>query len=314
MAEVVVVEDRIQGVEALEQAGEEFLKGRQVGFAAEMAGGLQFAEEEQELLRGALGFAGAGGGIAFLANGGQALLHRVDEVEEAVRGVGLLEEKLGDVAGLAAGLVEPAVGVLRTEHAQQGGEFGVVAVVAGARAAGAGVGAEDVALAQEFVKFCLTREAQRLWFQKPGTKGGPEDRALHRTPIRRDMYDAETLALTTMPGVNPYEDEGNFTYDRALTGKVFNTLRTLVKVMCIDSHEEMKSAWEAIIAAGMPEDALAVFQDVSKVTYAIAGPGDAGLDSKDSMMQAARMKELGEWFRANYREARRIAETKGARP
>jgi hypothetical protein len=164
------------------------------------------------------------------------------------------------------------------------------------------------------VKFCLTREAQRLWFQKPGTEGGPEERALHRTPIRRDMYDAETLAMTTMPGVNPYEDEGNFTYDRALTGKVFNTLRTLVKVMCIDSHDEMKAAWEAIIAAGMPEDALAVFQDVSKVTYAIAGQGDAGLDSKDSMVQAARMKELGEWFRSNYREARRIAETKGARP
>jgi hypothetical protein len=84
--------------------------------------------------------------------------------------------------------------------------------------------------------------------------------------------------------------------------------------MCIDSHEEMKAAWEAIIAAGMPEDALVVFQDVSKVTYAIAGQGDAGLDSKDTMVQAARMKELGEWFRANYREARRIAETKGARP
>jgi iron(III) transport system substrate-binding protein len=171
-------------------------------------------------------------------------------------------------------------------------------------------GAPNMALAQEFVKFCLTREAQRLWFQKAGTEGGPADRALHRTPIRRDMYDAETLALTTMPGLNPYEDEGNFTYDRALTGKVFNTLRTLVKVMCIDSHDEMKSAWAAIVTAGMPEEALAVFQDVSKVTYAIAGQGDPGLDSKDSMVQAARMKELGEWFRANYRDARRIAESK----
>ncbi len=175
-------------------------------------------------------------------------------------------------------------------------------------------GAPNMKLAQEFVKFCLTREAQRLWFQKPGTEGGPADRALHRTPIRRDMYDSDTLALTTMPGINPYEDEGNFTYDRALTGKVFNTLRTLVKVMCIDSHEEMKSAWAAITEAGMPEDALAVFQDVSKVSYAIAGQGDAGLDCKDSMVQAARMKELGEWFRANYREARRLAETKGVKP
>lgn len=171
-------------------------------------------------------------------------------------------------------------------------------------------GAPNMALAQEFVKFCLTREAQRLWFQKPGSKGGPVDRALHRTPIRRDMYDAETMVFTTMPGINPYEDEGNFTYDRALTGKVFNTLRTLVKVMCIDSHDEMKSAWEAIIAAGMPEDALAAFQDVSNVSYLIAGQGDPGLDSKDSMVHAARMKELGEWFRANYREAQRLAEMK----
>jgi iron(III) transport system substrate-binding protein len=168
-------------------------------------------------------------------------------------------------------------------------------------------GAPNMALAQDFVKFCLTKDAQRLWFQKPGTEGGPVERALHRTPIRMDMYDAETLAMTTMEGINPYQDEGNFTYDRELTGKVFNTMRVLVKVMCIDSHEEMKSAWKAMIAAGMPEDAVAVFQDVSKVTYAIAGQGDPGLDSKDSMVQAARMKELGEWFRANYREAERIA-------
>jgi len=125
------------------------------------------------------------------------------------------------------------------------------------------------------------------------------------------MYDPEILAMTTMSGINPYEDDGNFTYDRELTGKVFNTMRVLVKVMCIDSHDEMKSAWDAIIDAGMPEDALAVFQDVSKVTYGIAGQGDPGLDSKDSMVQAARMKELGEWFRANYREAERIAGESG---
>jgi iron(III) transport system substrate-binding protein len=168
-------------------------------------------------------------------------------------------------------------------------------------------GAPNMAIAQEFVKFCLTKDAQRLWFQKPGTEGGPQERALHRSPIRRDMYDSEILAMTTMSGINPYEDEGNFTYDRELTGKVFNTMRVLVKVMCIDSHDEMKSAWDAIIDAGMPENALAVFHDVSEVTYGITGQGDPGLDSKDSMVQAARMKELGEWFRANYREAERIA-------
>ena len=175
-------------------------------------------------------------------------------------------------------------------------------------------GAPNAEIAQEFVGFCLSKDAQRLWFQKPGTEGGPRERALHRAPIRTDIYTAETMALTTMPGVNPFKDEGNFTYDPALTGKVFNTLRQLVKVMCIDSHDEMKAAWEAIIAAGMPEDALAVFHDVSKVSYAIAGQGDPGLDSKDSMVQAERMEELGEWFRGNYRKAREMAEGKGSEP
>ena len=171
-------------------------------------------------------------------------------------------------------------------------------------------GAPHEAIAQEFVKFCLGRDAQKLWFQKPGSPGGPKDRALHRTPIRMDMYEPDILAMTTIPEVLPYQDEGNFTYDRELTGKVFNTLRKLVKAMCIDSHEEMKEAWQAIIAAGMPQDALMVFQDVSKVTYEIAGKGDPGLDSRDTMVQAERMRELGEWFRANYRKAKKMAEGK----
>ncbi len=122
------------------------------------------------------------------------------------------------------------------------------------------------------------------------------------------MYQPEILELSTMPDSNPYEDEGNFTYDPALTGKVFNTLRQLVKVMCIDSHDEMKAAWKAMVAAGMPEESVKVFHDVSKVSYEISGQGDPGLDSRESMVQTQRMEELGEWFRANYREARRISE------
>ena len=174
-------------------------------------------------------------------------------------------------------------------------------------------GAPHMGIAQEFVTFCLSVEGQRLWFQRPGTEGGPIARALHRTPIRRDMYAAEFMSLSTMPNIQPYEDSGNFTYDTALTGKVFNTLRQLVKVMCIDSHDEMKAAWKAMIAAGMPEEAVKVFHDVSKVSYKISGQGDAGLDSRETMLQAQRMEELGEWFRGNYREAKRIAEA-GKRP
>ncbi len=168
-------------------------------------------------------------------------------------------------------------------------------------------GAPHPELAQAFVEFCLTPAAQQLWFGKPGTPHGPVARALHRTPVRKDTYTPENLANSTMPDIHPYTDPGNFTYRKDLTGSSFNTLRNLVKVMCIDSHEEMKSAWHAIRDAGMPADALAVFSDVSIMPYSLGGKGDPGLDSQDSLIAADRAAELGEWFRANYRKAEAIA-------
>jgi hypothetical protein len=169
-------------------------------------------------------------------------------------------------------------------------------------------GAPNMEVAQRFVEFCLGREAQRLWFARPGTPGGPRERALHRTPVRRDLYTPEILAQSTMPGADPYHDPGNFTYQRELTGAAFNTLRQLVKVMCIDSHEEMKSAWRALGRAGMPADALAVFSDVSIMPYASGGKGDPRFDGSDALATAAHAARIGEWFRANYRRAEAMAE------
>lgn len=168
-------------------------------------------------------------------------------------------------------------------------------------------GAPHPEVAQAFVEFCLSREAQMLWFGKPGVPNGPKQRALHRTPIRRDVYTPEILVQTTMPGINPYQDPGNFTYRKELTGAAFNTLRQLVKVMCIDSHEEMKSAWLAMKKAGMPANALAVFSDVSIMPYSLGGKGDPGFDGSDPLKTAAHAARIGEWFRANYRRAEQLA-------
>lgn len=168
-------------------------------------------------------------------------------------------------------------------------------------------GAPNAEIAQRFVDFCMMPEAQILWFGKPGTPNGPVERALHRTPIRRDVYTPENIANSTLSAVLPYEDPGNFTYQPELTGAAFNTLRQLVKVMCIDSHEEMKSAWKAMVEAGMPEDALAVFTDVSIMPYSKGGKGDPGFDGSDALKTAAHAARIGEWFRNNYRKAEAMA-------
>ena len=171
-------------------------------------------------------------------------------------------------------------------------------------------GAPHAEIAQRFVEFCLSREAQQLWFAKAGTEHGPKFRALHRMPIRRDVYTPEIVSHSTMPGIQPYENTGNISYQRELTGAAFNALRQIVKVMCIDSHEEMKSAWQAMIDANMPDDALAVFSDVSILPHQIAAKGDPDFDGSDPLKTAAHSERIGEWFRANYRTAEAIAKAK----
>jgi len=168
-------------------------------------------------------------------------------------------------------------------------------------------GAPSPDTAQAFVEFCLSHPAQRLWFSRPGAPDGPIQRALHRLPIRRDIYTPEAMAASTLESGNPYEDTGNFIYQKDLTGSSFNTLRQLVKVMCIDSHKEMKEAWALMAAAGMPEEAVAAFHDVSRATYDIAGHGDPRFDKASPLEVASYASDLGQWFRANYRKAADIS-------
>jgi hypothetical protein len=57
----------------------------------------------------------------------------------------------------------------------------------------------------------------------------------------------------------------------------------------------------------MPEDALAVFSDVSIMPYALGGKGDPRFDGSDPLQTAAHAARIGEWFRGNYRKAEEMA-------
>jgi len=171
-------------------------------------------------------------------------------------------------------------------------------------------GAPHPELAQGFVEFLLTKEAQVMWNARPGTEMGPRYRALRRLPIRRDLYaaDSDTLAMMIDRDAQPYVAAEQFTYDGSLTGHLFTPLRTIVRVMCIDSDEELKEAWAALIEAGFPPEATARFSDVSSVGYEMAG-GEirTALKSKDKVEAARLQNRLGREFRSNYKEAARLA-------
>ena len=168
-------------------------------------------------------------------------------------------------------------------------------------------GAPHLELAQAFVEFVLSREGQMIWAATPGHVPGPRYRALRRLPIRRDLYEGETLQAMVDGEAMPYVQAEKFTYVAELTGHLFTPLRTIVRVMCIDAHEEMKDAWAALIAADFPPEATARFEDVSAVSYERAG-GSIKSTLKGSKVDSVRlMNELGSFFRKNYKAAERLA-------
>ena len=172
-------------------------------------------------------------------------------------------------------------------------------------------GAPNPRAAQAFVEFVLSDRGQQMWNAKPGSAQGPREKALRRMPVRRDIYTPERMAQWTDGEFDPYQATGSFVYRPELTGKAFGTIRSLVRIIGIDSHEEMKRAWLALREANFPAEATAVFFDVSELSYAQMKQGDAGLSSPDGLLAARRAAELGAKFRARYRQAEAMARQTG---
>ena len=173
-------------------------------------------------------------------------------------------------------------------------------------------GAPHRVAAVAFIEFVLSSEGQRLWNLRPGTAGGPERSALRRLPVRRDFYaDAALASLRSDPGESPYATDHPLIYRRAWTGDLFRELTFIVRVTCIDPHDELRDAWEAIIQAGQPPEALAALHDLSLVDYAAAGGRiRQALESKDKTDEIHLATELGTAFRAQYRRAAQLAAAK----
>jgi ABC-type Fe3+ transport system substrate-binding protein len=168
-------------------------------------------------------------------------------------------------------------------------------------------GAPNMELAQEFVRFLLSKEGQMIWNARPGGEMGPRFRALRRLPIRRDLYQEPYLSMMTDPDAMPYEVADRFFYDSKLTGHLFTPLRNIIRVMSIDSHEEMKSAWKALEKKGFPEEASRIFFDVSPVSYEITGTEIRSTFKSSDKVEAVRMtNRLGKHFRENYEKVERM--------
>ena len=169
-------------------------------------------------------------------------------------------------------------------------------------------GAPNPQVAKAFIDFVLKLEGQKLWDFRVGTPGGPVRYALRRLPIRREFYRDPLRAYMSDREADPYRDAQAFEYHAAWTAPLFSAIRFLVRVMCIDSREELVSARKAIGSAPIDSPAFQKLLDVSRVRYDIAMKQiRETLRSADRVKEVRLAEELTTYFRNQYREAERMA-------
>lgn len=169
-------------------------------------------------------------------------------------------------------------------------------------------GAPHAELATDFIEYVLSEEGQKLWNYRAGEPGGPELFSLRRLPVRKDAYTPEHRQHMSDPDVDPFSPENDFQYQAAWTGALLRDLAFVMRVMCVDTHEELRTAWRAIIAAGQPEEAMRVLQDLDGVDYdQTSGPIHDALRSGRAIEEVRLGQELAARFRAQYARAAEIA-------
>ncbi|HTL68207.1 MAG TPA: ABC transporter substrate-binding protein [Lacunisphaera sp.] len=181
-------------------------------------------------------------------------------------------------------------------------------------------GARHRPAAEAFIEFLLSLEGQRLWSQKPGTPSGPEQYALRRLPVRRDFYaHEEWRGFRSDPEVDPYAASAALVYQPAWTGGLFREIAFIARVMCQDTQEELRRAWQAIHAPGVEAARAAaatrILQDLSFVSYDQARTTiKAALEVKDKAAELRLARELGDRFRRQYTTAAAIARGEAVAP
>ena len=170
-------------------------------------------------------------------------------------------------------------------------------------------GAPEPELATVFMEFVLSERGQKIWAFRSGVPGGPtRGGALRRLPIRRDFYRPELIQNMSDGAEMPYEKVGAFNYHPEWTGPAFSAIRFLIRVICVDAHKELQTAWKNISNASSSSHATEVFHDLNRVQYdTMLGVINPVLRSRNKISETQMARELGDSFRRNYELAAELA-------
>ena len=107
-------------------------------------------------------------------------------------------------------------------------------------------GAPHRELAERFIEWTLTRDAQRLWQRRADAPDGPVMFELRRQSIRADLYTPEEKRYWTDPEIDPFATARPF--PEAMPS-FYSMVAPIAHAMAIDVHGDLTAAWEAIQTA-----------------------------------------------------------------
>ena len=168
-------------------------------------------------------------------------------------------------------------------------------------------GAPNLPVAEKFLEFVLSENAQKLWMLRDTDPEGPEWKGgLNRASVLPKLYD-RLGDRCIVP--NPFAMEGTpFQYDSTKGGTRWNLVNDLFGVLIIDSHKDLVNAWKAIRKCKDPakrDAAIAVLTQMP-ITEAEAMQMAAGA-WKDPTIRNEKIKEWGQFAKAKFKEARNLA-------
>lgn len=189
-------------------------------------------------------------------------------------------------------------------------------------------GAPHRELAVRLIEYLLSEDGQKVWNYRPGEPGGPRRFSLRRLPIRRDFYPCESPVLKAafeahrphladplwQPDVDAYGLGASFLYVPRWTSVHFGIQRDLIRAMCMDSGDELRSAWRAILAHGGPDknpEAMRLLEALPENPFPLTWSSAITAYAK-----VPRLEYLREWttfFREQYRLAEKAADLSGSK-
>ena len=168
-------------------------------------------------------------------------------------------------------------------------------------------GAPNLPVAQKFLEFVLSEDAQKLWMLRDTDSEGPEWKGgLNRASVLPALYD-KLGERCTVP--NPFSTEANlFQYNSDKGSTRWDIVNGLFGVLIIDSHKDLVNAWKAIQKCKDPAKRDAAIAVLTKMPITEAEAMQmAATDWKDPSIRNEKIKEWGQFAKEKFKEARNLA-------